>query len=813
MDNFLVWYLTILIIGILYLPLSMLLFGGWNDRGWIFSKALGILAGGFWMWLLSSAHVLGFTTYACVFSLLFPAAVLTAACAAGRIAGGKNHSTGEGVFFGFPAGRVLAEEALFFVLFGLAVYVIGFRPQAYGTEKFMDFGFVTSILRSEYMPFQDPWYAGMAVNYYYGGQFFTAFLIRLSRVGAGEGYTYMRALVTAFSFLLPFSLASQMMRDREAAWGRPGHAAGPAELVCGALAGFAVAFCGNMHYVFYGLLLPFWNKIRGMGDGYSYWFPDSTRFIGYFPETDDKTIHEFPCYSSVLGDLHAHYINLIFVVLVTAAAYAWARRALSRKGSSGSLPGKQAEEALFAELPGMRGRRRPAYELIRDVLSPEILLIGALTGLFRWTNFWDFPIYYVVCGAVLFFVNLRLYEGNGRRFWIVMLCQAAVMFLVGRAAAFPFTVSFDQISTQIGRTHSRSPLWQLLILWGLPFTVSICFLAGLAKETKEKKEINETKETKETEKKAAAGSPRFLKGLLAFFRGLALPDLCAAVFAMCAMGLVWLPEVIYVKDIYIESHYRANTMFKLTYQAFVLFGIVMAYALVRAIAVRPEEACPARWGQDECGETLTLCAAAADSAAEKGSPLTKEKGKRTRRLFRPGSAAASAGVFLLLLTGGFLFNSIGAWFGNVLDPWGRVGSDALVFIEESFPADYGAINWLEENVSGQPVILEADGDSYSDYGRVSVATGLPTVMGWYVHEWLWRNDTEDQNQRASDIRAIYTGTDREEVLDLIRRYDIRYIYIGMLEREKYPDLNEGLLREIGTAVFEEPGAAFILEFP
>ena len=61
--------------------------------------------------------------------------------------------------------------------------------------------------------------------------------------------------------------------------------------------------------------------------------------------------------------------------------------------------------------------------------------------------------------------------------------------------------------------------------------------------------------------------------------------------------------------------------------------------------------------------------------------------------------------------------------------------------------------WLNDNVNGQPVVLEASGDSYKDYdNRVSAMTGLSTVLGWYVHEWLWRNNLEEENQRKKMCR-------------------------------------------------------------
>ena len=82
-------------------------------------------------------------------------------------------------------------------------------------------------------------------------------------------------------------------------------------------------------------------------------------------------------------------------------------------------------------------------------------------------------------------------------------------------------------------------------------------------------------------------------------------------------------------------------------------------------------------------------------------------------------------------------------------------------------------------------------------------TGLPTVLGWYVHEWLWRNDTGDLNQKSADIQSIYTSSDKALVKFLIDKYEISYIVVGSKEFEKYGDkLNEELLLEIGEKVFQ-----------
>ena len=87
---------------------------------------------------------------------------------------------------------------MFFSLFMFFTYIRCFKPYAYGTEKFMDYGFMTTMMRSDYMPPQDFWFSGTKLNYYYVGQFMAAFLTRLSFVNVSHGYNLMLMMVAAF---------------------------------------------------------------------------------------------------------------------------------------------------------------------------------------------------------------------------------------------------------------------------------------------------------------------------------------------------------------------------------------------------------------------------------------------------------------------------------------------------------------------------------------------------------------------------------------------------------------------------------------
>jgi YYY domain-containing protein len=114
--------------------------------------------------------------------------------------------------------------------------------------------------------------------------------------------------------------------------------------------------------------------------------------------------------------------------------------------------------------------------------------------------------------------------------------------------------------------------------------------------------------------------------------------------------------------------------------------------------------------------------------------------------------------------------------------------DGTAYLAESQPDDHAAIAWLNENVEGAPVILEAPGAGGSSYvyeGRVSALTGLPTLLGWAGHEGQWRGSYEIQSAREPDIETIYNTLDTEAALTLLDKYDITYVYVGLLERSKY----------------------------
>lgn len=706
--TFWTWYLLAAVLGVVGMAVTGRLFRGFADKGWMFSKVVSITITGFLTWFLVSIKLLKFTTVTCVgITVVFGIVCI--------LLYEKQRKAGYDCLPIDNLDLVYIEEILFFAVFLMWTYLAGFHPAAHGTEKFMDYGFMEAMMRSKTLPATDIWYSQGKINYYYGGQYFAVFLTKLSGTQVELTYNLMRTFVAAFAFVLPFSLVRQMTVDMQGkkvyGWKKR------LPSIIGFIAGLAVSIAGNMHYVVYAQIIPLIQKLKGQ-EVDSYWFPDATRYIGFNPDVPDKTIHEFPCYSFVLGDLHAHVVNIMFVLLLLGLLYAWMQKVRNTTPSVEKLGAKKF--------------------WMQQLLMPHILAAAMLLGMFHWTNYWDFVIYYVVTGGTVLFMNIICLKGDIKRIIAVTAAQAVEIFAVATVIILPFTLQFTTMVQGVRLAQNHSLPHQLLILWGLPTILTLVFVISLI--VGKLKRLNH-------------------KSLYRLMKAIRTPDLFAVIMGLCAIGLVAIPELVYVRDIYENGNARANTMFKLTYQAYIMFGMTMVYVIFRQLFVN------------------------------------------RRKILK---AVGVIGLALLLWTCGYFGKSVDSWFGQVLDPSQYKGLNATAFLETDYAEDVGAIRWLKENIEGSPVVLEANGDSYSEYERVSAMTGLPTVMGWYVHEWLWRNDVADLNAKADEIETIYTSTNAAEVQMLVEKYDISYIFVGSCEREKYADLNNEVLQSLGEIVYQDP---------
>ncbi len=135
--------------------------------------------------------------------------------------------------------------------------------------------------------------------------------------------------------------------------------------------------------------------------------------------------------------------------------------------------------------------------------------------------------------------------------------------------------------------------------------------------------------------------------------------------------------------------------------------------------------------------------------------------------------------------------------------------DGNSYLETYYPDDSAAMQWLQQQPVG--VIAEAVGNSYTEYARISTRTGFPTVLGWPGHESQWRGGGAEMGSRFADIQRLFESDDWSEVREVIRMYNIRYVYVGYLELStyrvqtgKFNSKLEVVYQNQGTTIYEVP---------
>jgi uncharacterized membrane protein len=224
-----------------------------------------------------------------------------------------------------------------------------------------------------------------------------------------------------------------------------------------------------------------------------------------------------------------------------------------------------------------------------------------------------------------------------------------------------------------------------------------------------------------------------------------------------ATALIIIPEIGYIKDIYVYEYRRANTMFKLVYQAFIMYSLAAGYIIVR------------------------LTSALKNPVLKNGYKV----------------------LFFLVFVAHMIYPyfSIKSFYST-----GQYqGLDGLAYLQKMYPDNYDAILWVDQNIKGQPVMIEASGDSYTTYNHISVATGLPTIQGWIVHEWLWRGGYDKPAARAQEVQTIYTSDNTAEIRGIIQKYNVQYIFVGAKEYEKYPKLDPDKFENLGAKIVFQSG--------
>jgi uncharacterized membrane protein len=128
--------------------------------------------------------------------------------------------------------------------------------------------------------------------------------------------------------------------------------------------------------------------------------------------------------------------------------------------------------------------------------------------------------------------------------------------------------------------------------------------------------------------------------------------------------------------------------------------------------------------------------------------------------------------------------------------------DGLSYIENQDPAKLETINWVSKNIKGQPIVLQAVGQSYTNQSWLASYSGLPTLIGWQSHEWGWRYSSEAWSlisHRSSEVKAIYESANVQKLRTKAETLKVDYILVGPDELSAYK-----INRDVFSSTFNQP---------
>ena len=778
MIDFLIWLIAIELIGIIALPIVYYLIPWLPDRGYSLAKPVALLLVFYPLWLLASTPFIPNRTLTIWLILVALIAVSVWVF--------RRYRSEIVSFYRREQSTLIIMEAVFIIVFSIWVLLKIYDPSINHTEQPMDFAFLNAAASSQHFPPQDPWLAGESVSYYYLGYLIFGGISRLAEVPTSVGYNLALATVAGMAATVIFGLAYNMVR---LAGGRLVSA-----LITGSAAIFLLLGIANLVS---GLELVraggggtpgFWEwvDIKDL-DGpeqSSEWYPTesgwwwwrATRVIDTVEDgsSRDYTITEFPFFSFLLGDLHPHVMSLPFVL-------AWLGLMLN-----------------FIVLPIRLGMRwgLPAYNTLIS-----LVIMGLLLGALAFINFVDIAVF----GAA--FVGITAIKGysQGRSVWRGLsagLTVAAPVLVLAVALYLPFYFSFQsQASGILPVNEYVTRPFHFFMIWGLFLAIVVPFLlwetATLARQGNGRRRIGAIGvaltiallpwmvwsvfwDFPETISivwgRLIHILPIALLATLAIYGALLRARASANAngaeedtrqgaltfaLAMAALALLLImgPELFRILDLF---NNRMNTVFKLSYQAWALFAVVGAFALYYIV-----------------------------SRFNGMNPVLRL------------AAYGWAGVVAVGLLASFYY-PLAAAYTKSSAPSGNAILDGLAYIEASNPSERFGIQWLKENAGADDRIVEAVGESYSEHGRISSSTGIPTVLGWKFHEEQWRGSRKLFEGREEDVRSLYQTANLEEARGILDKYLINYVIVGPREMAKYGSEGLSKFEELGDLVFPSP---------
>lgn len=778
-----VWYLVLFLLGVLVYPLFRYGLPGLSDHGYPLARTGGLLILSYLVWLAGSAGI--------------PATRLTITIAIGMIA------VVGGIMFFRQRESILDElkekkyyyliaEGLFLAFFVFDLLIRLGNPDLWhpwkGGEKPMDFSYFNAVLKSINYPPYDPWFAGGYINYYYYGFLLVGVLVKWLGITPSVAYNMIIPTIFAMIAMGAFSVTWNLVNRRRVIFSGWQPLVRSIPFMAGLAGALGMAVLGNLgivRMIYQGyqrlaapggtidsasILTRFLWAGEGMlkvlgGESLPYgiadWYWNPSRVI---PAPNDvEPITEFPFFTVLYGDPHAH----LFALPISLLALAWSL--------SFTIRSLQADDP-----DGQKVRWRQ--------LIVGFLLGGLALGALRPINTWDLPAY---LGLGMLAVGYTIWSNfshtEPKNFLLkglsktarktisvlsAMLLLAALVLILFQPYATWYVQGYTDVNIWKG---SHTPIWSYLTHWGLFLFLIGSWMVWETRDWMAKTPLSALRKLEPFRNLIFSGIMIglfwivFLLILGISIAWLVLPLTGWAVILLFRPRQVIMKQIVLVMIasgllltlmveiiVLVGDIGRMNTVFKFYLQVWTLFSISAAACF---------------------GWLIT------DLANWSASWRTAWKA-----------------ILVVLLVGAALYPLMGS-IAKIKD---RMASDApftldgMAYMQYAvyddlgvrmdLSQDYRAIRWMQEHVSGTPVIIEGNMVEYHWSNRITIYTGLPNVIGWNWHQRQQRARAPESTipDRISDANEFYLSSEEARLVEIIRKYRIEYIILGQLERALYP---------------------------
>ena len=778
----LLWYICLAVLGWVSYPMVRLALPGLADRGFPLVRIVGLLVLSYLVWLAGSLHIpFNRLTISAAFGVMVFASTVAAYIQRADL---RQEWRERRSFY-------LLVEGLFLAFFVLDLLIRLGNPDLWhpwkGGERPMDFSYLNAVLKSTTVPPYDPWYAGGYLNYYYYGFVFVGVLVKWLGILPAVAYNLIVPTIFAMIAMGAFSLGWSLVGGESVKSGEGRAAAFLPQIppvVPAMAAALGMAVLGNLGIVrmiyqgyqrlvapggvidganFFtrlGWALAGFQRVLGGADlpyGVGDWYWNPSRAI---PAPGDiEPITEFPFFTVLYGDPHAHLFALPIALLALSFALSVV---LGR--------------AHWRNLPSM---------------ASGFILGGLAIGALYPVNLSDIYTYLPIGVLAVAYSVWRYAEpvrsrwaafmpANSQRLLQVVLAVGALVIL-SFGLFLPYRLWYGQGYSSVSiwkGTHT--PFWSYITHWGLFLFVIVSWMTWETREWMATTPVSALRKLKPYQGLIQAFPVLILLVVGALTIGLevsiawfvlplaawagvlllrpGLSDAKRFVLFLIGTGLVLtlvVEVVVVVGDIG-----RMNTVFKFYLQVWTLFAVCAAAAFAWLL--------PALFG------------------------------------WQRGWQVGWQIILMLLLFGAALFPLLGG-IAKIKDRMALAAPhtlDGMAFMQYAeYPEtwgvmdlsqDYRAIRWMQENIHGSPVIVEANLVNLYRWGsRYTIYTGLPGVVGWEWHQQQQRALLPGNwvSDRITEIETFYTTTDLQLAQEFLRKYEVRYIVLGQQERGRYAGEN------------------------